>query len=323
MGAALGRRTRPSAQPRAWPSSPRPRPAADRGRTAVRPGAGARGFPPRPSGCGCLRTHGREPARRHRLSGGRARGPGLLVPARGALHRLFGRAAPAPGGPRPRGPDPRYGDPRAEGADPDHRARHARADRGRPRRRTFSRWGDPGDRFYVVLDGWVRLYRETPDGAEITIALFARGESFAEAAMLGPGQFPVCAVVAEPSRLLDVPASSFLGALEADRMLCRNLMASMARRLQAFVRQIEALSRRSTVERLAAFLVELSEGRRPPVVIELPLDKTLVAARLGMQPESLSRAFARLRRLGVTTVGHAVRIEDVDALEGLAEPDSA
>ncbi|BCX17493.1 MAG: CarD family transcriptional regulator [Geminicoccaceae bacterium] len=181
--------------------------------------------------------------------------------------------------------------------------------------------GDPADRFYVVLDGWVRLYRETPDGAEITIALFARGESFAEAAMLGPGRYPVCAVAAEPSRLLHVPASSFLGALEADRTLCRNLMASMARRLQAFVRQIESLARRSTVERLAAFLLKLCEGRRPPVVLELPLDKTLVAARLGMQPETLSRAFARLRRLGVTTVGHAVRIEDVEALRSLAEPD--
>jgi CRP-like cAMP-binding protein len=190
-----------------------------------------------------------------------------------------------------------------------------------PRGATLFLQGDRADRFYIVLEGWVRLYRETPDGAEITIALFARGESFAEAAMLGPGRFPVCGVAAEPSRLLHVPASSFLGALEADRLLCRNLMASMARRLQAFVRQIEALARRSTVERLAAFLVKLCEGRRPPVVLELPLDKTLVAARLGMQPETLSRAFARLRRLGVTTVGHTVRIEDVDALRTIAEPD--
>lgn len=190
-----------------------------------------------------------------------------------------------------------------------------------PRGATLFLQGDPADRFYVVLEGWIRLYRETPDGAEITIALFARGESFAEAAMLGPGRFPVSAVVAEPARLLTVPASSFLGALEGDRMLCRNLMASMARRLQAFVRQIEALSRRSTVERLAAFLVKLCAGRRPPVTLELPLDKTLVAARLGMQPETLSRAFARLRRLGVSTVGHAVRIEDLDALRALAEPE--
>lgn len=69
--------------------------------------------------------------------------------------------------------------------------------------------GDPADRFFVVLDGWVRLYRETAEGAEITIALFARGESFAEAAMLGPGRYPVSGVVAEPARLLHVPATSF------------------------------------------------------------------------------------------------------------------
>ena len=179
--------------------------------------------------------------------------------------------------------------------------------------------GDPADRFYVVLDGWVRLYRETPDGAEVTIGLFARGESFAEAAMLGPGRFPVCGMVAEPARLLHVPASSFLGALDANRALCRNLMASMARRLHGFVRQIETLSRRSAVERLAAFLAKLCEGRSAPVILSLPLDKTLVAARLGMQPETLSRAFGRLRRLGVETVGHEVRIADPGALRSLAE----
>lgn len=181
--------------------------------------------------------------------------------------------------------------------------------------------GDPADRFYVVLDGWVRLYRETPDGAEITIALFARGESFAEAAMLASGRFPVCAQIAEPARLLLVPASSFLGALEADRALCRALMASMARRLQGFVRQIESLSRRSTVERLAAFLLKLAEGRPPPVRLALPLDKTLVAARLGMQPETLSRAFAKLRRLGVETEGPWVTIRDLEALKSLADAD--
>lgn len=181
--------------------------------------------------------------------------------------------------------------------------------------------GDPADRFYIVLDGWVRLYRETPDGSEITIALFARGESFAEAAVLASGRFPVCGVVAEPGRLLLVPASSFLGALVADRGLCLNMMAAMARRLQGFVRQIEALSRRSTVERLAAFLLKLAEGRRAPVTLTLPLDKTLVAARLGMQPETLSRAFAKLRGLGVETNGPAVTIRDLQALRSLAWPD--
>src|SRR5690606_12463357 len=44
--------------------------------------------------------------------------------------------------------------------------------------------GEPATRFFVVIEGWVRLYRQTPDGHEITIAVFARGDSFAEAVVL-------------------------------------------------------------------------------------------------------------------------------------------
>ena len=51
--------------------------------------------------------------------------------------------------------------------------------------------GEAADQFYVVLDGWVRLYRQTTDGRESVIALLARGESFAEAVMFLGGRFPV------------------------------------------------------------------------------------------------------------------------------------
>src|SRR5690554_4948023 len=35
--------------------------------------------------------------------------------------------------------------------------------------------GEPADRFYVVLDGWVKLYRDSPDGSECLVGLFTRG----------------------------------------------------------------------------------------------------------------------------------------------------
>lgn len=35
--------------------------------------------------------------------------------------------------------------------------------------------GEPADRFYVVLDGWVKLFRESPDGNECMVGLFTRG----------------------------------------------------------------------------------------------------------------------------------------------------
>ena len=71
--------------------------------------------------------------------------------------------------------------------------------------------GDAADRFYVVMEGWVKLFRTTPDGHETVTNAFTRGESFAEAASFAEGVFPVSAEVVEDARLLVVPAESFTG----------------------------------------------------------------------------------------------------------------
>ena len=55
----------------------------------------------------------------------------------------------------------------------------------------------------------------------------------------------------------------------------------------------------------------------------LPYDKVLIAGRLGMKPESLSRAFVRLRDEGVTIRQNRAVIEDVTALRSFAEEDPA
>ena len=172
---------------------------------------------------------------------------------------------------------------------------------------------EPATRFYVVLDGWVRLYRETPEGQESTIGVFTRGESFAEAAIFQSGTFPVNAVVVDHARLLIIQAEPFVRQLRADPDLCLNMMASMSLHLRRLVRQIEHLTVRSSTERLADFLLRLASADQSST-IELPWDKALVAARLGMQPETLSRALARLRRLGVETRGSRITIGDFDAL---------
>lgn len=183
--------------------------------------------------------------------------------------------------------------------------------------------GDPASRFFVVIEGWVRLVRSTPEGNEVTIALFGRGESLAEAAMLQLRSYPVTGLIAENSRLLIVSAESFLGRLKADSDLCFALMASMSRRLHQFVQQVEQLSASSTTQRLASFLLRGCTAESGPCKFDLPIDKALIAARLGMQPETFSRALAKLRSHGVTVTGASVQIDSVERLrafcEGLAD----
>jgi Crp-like helix-turn-helix domain len=53
-------------------------------------------------------------------------------------------------------------------------------------------------------------------------------------------------------------------------------------------------------------------------VIALPYDKVLIAARLGLKPESLSRAFAKLRSVGVAVHASHVAVSDIGKLRQLA-----
>jgi CRP-like cAMP-binding protein len=85
----------------------------------------------------------------------------------------------------------------------------------------------------------------------------------------------------------------------------------MARRLQDLVFQLESVSSRSTVERLAHFTLRLYDRASGDCRIALPLDKNLIAARLGMQPETLSRGLAKLRSAGVETDGHGLGAHNV------------
>ncbi len=175
--------------------------------------------------------------------------------------------------------------------------------------------GDPAESFYAVLDGWVKLYRSTADGNESVIAVMTRGESFAEAAVFEEGTFPVSAATVENARLLVIPAKPFLDKVMNERRLVSKMMASMSRRLRPLVHQVEDLSLKSSVERLAGYISGLCDASTGAAVVRLPIDKALIARHLGMQPETLSRSFARLRVHGIVAEGNRVSIPDVVVLQ--------
>ncbi len=168
---------------------------------------------------------------------------------------------------------------------------------------------DPADRFFAILDGWVKLSRNMPDGNQTVIGIFSRGESFAEAAIFDSSRFPVTAEVVEPARLLVVPAKPFLAALRDDFTIAVNILGSMSRRLRYLVQQLEQLHGKSAPQRVASYLLKLGPEQDETLIVRLPYDKSLIAARLGMKPETFSRALATLKSHGVRTERSAVTID--------------
>ncbi|MBT3701795.1 MAG: Crp/Fnr family transcriptional regulator [Alphaproteobacteria bacterium] len=198
-------------------------------------------------------------------------------------------------------------------AQPRHFARHSLL---------FSQ-GDPADSFFVILEGRVKLFTATEDGDENVVNVFGEGRSFGEAAMFASGRFPVNAEVVEDARLVRIMADHLFSHLAENKDLAFRMLAVMARRHRQFQKDITDIKSKTPGQRLGGFILAQTLAQTDvlsgSVSTSLPFDKALIAARIGIKPESLSRALARLRDIGVDCQGRDVHIEDIQRLREFCE----
>lgn len=188
---------------------------------------------------------------------------------------------------------------------------HGSVPRVHPKNHMIFEQGEEARAFYIVLEGWVKVFRPSLSGDEAVFGVFTSGETFGEAAMFISGNYPAAAQAVEESRLVAVHSHVFRDQLNRHPDLAFLMLGAMSRHLHSLVNQVEQLQTRSSAQRLAQFLFSLAPVQDGSAVVILPYDKSLIAHRLGMKPESLSRAFARLRGQGVTTDGNRVLIDDI------------
>lgn len=178
--------------------------------------------------------------------------------------------------------------------------------------------GDPADRFHVLLEGSVGLCTPVADDAasdSVVLDLLEPGDVAGDEAVFDHGAHGFTARALLPSRTLAVAAGPFLEHLDERFEVALALLAGASARLRGMIHEITELKLRCTTRRLANFLLGLADGRRDGRVrLPLPCGKNQLAERLGMQPESLSRAFAKLRPHGVTARGDDVLVDDLGAL---------
>ncbi|MEW5729943.1 MAG: cyclic nucleotide-binding domain-containing protein [Pseudomonadota bacterium] len=174
--------------------------------------------------------------------------------------------------------------------------------------------GDLVERFYVVLDGHVELSVES-EGRRSVVEVARKGTVLGDAAMFGDGRFLMSARVLSSATLLAIPAASFRAKLETRFDILTHMLSTLSFRLRMMVRQIAELKLKTTAQRLGSFLLSMAEAETGRAVVKFPYDKKLVADELGMKPESLSRALAKLAKVGVDSrPDNTVVIADVDEL---------
>jgi CRP-like cAMP-binding protein len=183
--------------------------------------------------------------------------------------------------------------------------------------------GERASAIYIVAEGWVKLYRIAPNGTEAVVGVFTKGASFGEAVAFRHDTYPVAAEAVTDCALVRIEADSFLRMIRESPEVAISILSATFVHLHSLVAQVEQLKAQTGAQRVAEFLLELATCPSGPCEVTLPYDKVLIAGRLGMKPESLSRAFARLKEQGVTIRQNAVHIQDIAALRDYAEEDPA
>lgn len=170
--------------------------------------------------------------------------------------------------------------------------------------------GDAAEYLFVMLSGWVKLTRSTAEGEEALLSLFTRGDVFAEAALFHGAAYSLTAQAAEDARVLAIPAAVLKSRATSNPDIMSRMLASQSREIQNLQRQAEQMVIMKAPQRVACLLLQLSShmiGKGG--TFTFPYDKSLAAARLGMTPETFSRALAQLKPLGVVTSGPEIAID--------------
>jgi CRP/FNR family transcriptional regulator, dissimilatory nitrate respiration regulator len=188
---------------------------------------------------------------------------------------------------------------------------------------TLFNQGQRAERFFFVREGLIKLFRVSPEGDEKIIEMPRPGQTFAEAVMFmgNDTRYPVNAEALQDSCLLAFPQRAFREHLSNSIETCFGMLASMSRRLHGLVNQIESLTLQNATYRLISYLLEqIPHGVQESPEIVLTTPKSAIAARLAIQPETLSRILKKLSASGLIEVhGNHIVVSNIESLRNMAQ----
>lgn len=178
------------------------------------------------------------------------------------------------------------------------------------RQRLFE-MGDPALGVYLVRSGKVKVFRVSPEGSEQVLGVFGAGEEFALAAVFHGGRYPASSETLEASQLFFLEREALMRLIARNPELALSIMGTLAKKVQGLVSMIDSLSLQDARGRLARYLSRRLPSS-PPLVVELPMSKTLLSQHLGIKMETLSRTFRGLTDEGVLGSTERGRIEIIN-----------
>ena len=177
--------------------------------------------------------------------------------------------------------------------------------------------GDKLTHLYWICRGAVQMFRETPDGHELTESIRIAGDVLFDPDALQLKQVHTMnARAVQETTLLAVPSTWISENFQSFNHLANKLLLILSQRVQEGRIEAEHQATMNASQIVACFLQHLCVSHQcDPRGFDLPYSKSLIASRLGMELESLSRTLPKLRELGIIVRGKHVFFSDIAAAQ--------
>lgn len=181
--------------------------------------------------------------------------------------------------------------------------------------------GSAADTLFVLLDGLVQLFTTREDGERVSIAILKPPAFFPVEAVLRGRVALTSARSVRPCRIGRMDAGQAQRLIRNERELAEAVINGLASLLEDMLRELKSMRARTSFQRLVAWILAMHGRADRQSEIEVPYDKSVLAGRLAMAPETLSRELARLAAWGVTVDGRRLTIKDPNVLRQLTRVD--
>jgi CRP/FNR family transcriptional regulator, dissimilatory nitrate respiration regulator len=178
--------------------------------------------------------------------------------------------------------------------------------------------GDTPKGFFVIVFGQIKLAFPSSQGNEKVVEIVGPRQSFGEAVMFMDKPYPVFAEALADTVLLHIAKDAVFKLLETDVSFARAVLAGLSMRLHSLISDVESYSLRSSAQRVIGYLLQHCpvEGEcKGKLELTLPTSKQVIASRLNLTPETLSRIFHDLAESGLIQVhGRQIMVPDLARL---------
>jgi CRP-like cAMP-binding protein len=185
---------------------------------------------------------------------------------------------------------------------------------------TLFQQGADLENIYLMISGSIKLQRTVPNGDEKVIEILRPGQSFAEAVLfLGGSKYPVSAIAVSSAVVVAIDAAAYLGMLTTSNKLCMNLLGKLSQRLHWMVSEVDRLTLHNATFRLVDYLLsDIPTDKNDPTGVTLVAPKHVIASRLSIKPETLSRTLKTLSKQGLINLnGSEIELVDIEQLRQL------